>query len=334
MSKQSPGTSSGADVIRHAFELAHRAGQKAALMPYLTLGFPTPSASLAAIEAAAQAGADLFELGVPFSDPLADGPTIQHAAQVALEQGITVGKTIEMVRELRERGVHQPFVLMGYYNPFLQFGLERLMRTAAEAGVNGFIVPDLPYEEADEFEQLCSRHNLALVYLLAPTSSDERIREVASRSTAFIYLVSLTGVTGARTSLPANLSTFVERVRSLCSQSLPIAVGFGISTPEQAAQVGSLADGVIIGSAFIHAVSSETSTDRNGEKQPQSAAFRFITNLRHGLQAPINDASAAEAGLYAPHHLTPASQTRRMMDTLEENATDSSNAQEKGFLGC
>ena len=317
--------------VKEAFTLAKRAGQKAALMPYLTLGYPTPEASLTAIEEAARAGAELFELGIPFSDPLADGPTIQHAAQVALEQGVTVSSSLDMVAELRRRGIHQPFLLMGYYNPFLQFGLERLVDAAAQAGANGFIVPDLPYEEADEFETLCNQHGLALVYLLAPTSSPDRIRAVAARSQAFLYLVSLTGVTGARTSLPANLAGFVQSVRGLCAPDLPIAVGFGISTPDQAAEVGDLADGVIIGSAFVNALSLPPTDGR------PSPAFQFIRSMREGLRSTAASGDAvftAEANVYAPHHHTPPSQTRRMTDALENTDGEPEDAPAQGFLGC
>lgn len=331
-------SSSGNTVIRDAFSSAKRAGQSAALMPYLTLGYPNPEASMAAIEAAARAGANLFELGVPFSDPLADGPTIQRAAQVALEQGVTVAKCLEMVAELRQRGIHQPFLLMGYFNPFLQYGLERLVTEAAQAGTNGFIVPDLPHEEAGPFESLCAQHNLALVYLLAPTSSPERIAEVIARSQAFLYLVSLTGVTGARTSLPADLASFVARVRKLCSSEIPLAVGFGISTPEQAAEVGKIADGVIIGSAFVNAVSGKDNHPAQKGSRKQSAAFEFINSLVRGLHTfeASGEVMAAEASAYAPQHFSPPSQTRRMTDSLENSAIDPDpdTTQGQGFLGC
>jgi tryptophan synthase alpha chain len=277
----------------------------------------------------------LFELGIPFSDPLADGPTIQRAAQVALDQGITVARSLEMVAELRRRGIRQPFLLMGYANPFLQFGLDRLVAEAAQAGANGFIVPDLPYEEASEFEKLCAQHDMALIYLLAPTSSSDRILAVAARSQAFLYLVSLTGVTGARTSLPANLADFVSRVRKLCPADLPVAVGFGISTSEQAADVGRLADGVIIGSAFVNAVSEFIPT-AGPTPEAASPAYQFIHNLRVGLRnsAANREAAAAEAAAYAPHHINPPSQTIRMTDALEDAAGDSQEDQGPGFLGC
>jgi tryptophan synthase alpha chain len=223
---------------------------RAAFMPYFTLGYPTLETSLDIIEGLA-ASADLIELGVPFSDPLADGPTIQHSSQIALENGVTLKSCLESVRALRGRGVDIPLLLMGYVNPILAYGVTRFAADAAEAGASGFIVPDLPPEEADELSEACADHNLALVYLLAPTSTDERVAYVASRSSGFVYLVSLTGVTGARDSLPPDLEAFVERVRAATGK--PLAVGFGIGTPEQAELVGGHADGVIVGSALVAA---------------------------------------------------------------------------------
>lgn len=261
--------------IRHIQTAFDRTGEqgRAALMPYYTIGFPDLPQSLEILEEIARAGADLIELGVPFSDPLADGPTIQHATQVALERGTTLGACLEVVSALRQRGVEQPLILMGYYNPILAYGIERFTRDAAAAGVDGLIVPDLPAEEAGELETACQAHELALIYLLAPTSTAKRIEVIAARSTAFIYLMSLTGVTGARQSLPPDLAAFIQRVRG--QTDLPLAVGFGISTPQQARQVAGLAEGVIVGSAVIRAV--EEAMD------PCQAAGRFIQELSRGL---------------------------------------------------
>jgi tryptophan synthase alpha chain len=220
-----------------------------AFMPYAVLGYPTPELSLQVVQALVAAGADLLELGVPFSDPLADGPTIQAATQRALEQGVTVADCIAMVAELRTRGMETPALLMGYVNPILAYGIQRFVADSAAAGVDGFIVPDLPPEEAGDLEAACRRHGLALVYLLAPTSPSARIELVAEKSQGFIYLVSLTGVTGARNALPPGLADFVARVRSVTHK--PLAVGFGIGSGEQAQAVAQLADGVIVGSALV-----------------------------------------------------------------------------------
>jgi tryptophan synthase alpha chain len=262
----------GLEHIASAFKAA-KTEDRAALMPYFTLGYPTPEMSLDIVEAIAGAGADLIELGVPFSDPLADGPTIQHSTQVALEQGVNAAQCIEMVADLRARGVVQPLMLMGYINPILAFGVEHFVAEAAKAGADGFIVPDLPPEEAAGIEAACQSHGRALVYLLAPTSPPERIELLANRSTGFLYLVSLTGVTGARDTLPPHLADFVQRVRTVART--PLAVGFGISTPEQARAVGQIADGVIVGSALIKATGQG--------KDPAQAAAEFVRRLRQGL---------------------------------------------------
>lgn len=246
----------------------------AALMPYFPLGFPDAETSLQVIEAMSAAGADAFEIGLSFSDPLADGPVIQHATQIALEQGITVAKALAMIAELRARGVKQPFLLMGYFNPMLAYGLECFVNDAAAAGVDGFIVPDLPPEEADELDRLCADRGLGLIYFLAPTSTNERLKLVAAKARGFIYLVSLTGVTGARSKLADNLGAFVARVRH--ATSTPIAIGFGVSTPEQAAEISRLADGVIVGSRLVQIV------DRAEDKA--QAAAQFVRELKSAMK--------------------------------------------------
>lgn len=267
------GAATGQEQIAAAFARARRNG-RAALMPYYTLGYPNRAASLAVISAVA-AASDLLELGVPFSDPLADGPTIQHSTQVALEEGTTLADCLAMVRELRREGVHTPILLFGYYNPFLAYGLEALARDARDAGVQGFIVPDLPPEEAGDLEAAAANAGLAYIHFLAPTSSERRIEAVTTRARGFIYLVSVTGVTGARQSLGDHLGEFVQRVRR--RTSAPLAVGFGISTPEQAAAIGRMADGVIVGSALINAV------DRADSGKPQ-AATDFVRSLRESME--------------------------------------------------
>ena len=234
----------GKDRIAQAF-----AAKKSAFMPYVALGYPTMEDSLEAIRALVEAGADLFELGVPFSDPLADGPTVQAATQKALENGVTVPLCLEAVKTLRAEGITTPFLLMGYLNPFMAYGLDKLGQDAAQAGIDGFIVPDLPPEEAAEFDAMCTAQDQALIYFLAPTSTPARIDLVTQKATGFIYLVSLTGVTGARSKISASLPDFVGRVRAKASQ--PLAVGFGISTGEQAREIGEYADGIIIGSAVV-----------------------------------------------------------------------------------
>ena len=241
-------TQTGLDALAALFA---RAGGRAAFLPYYPIGFPTVEASLDAIQAMAGVGVDGFEIGMPFSDPLADGPTIQAATQVALRNGVTVRRCLEAVRELRARGVGQPMLLMGYLNPVLAYGPDAFAGDARAAGADGLIVPDLPPEEADLLAGACAREGLALIFFLAPTSSDARIRQVAERARGFLYVVSVTGVTGAREALPPGLGDFLARVRA--QTACPRVVGFGISGPEQARAINGLAEGFIVGSALVRA---------------------------------------------------------------------------------
>ncbi len=265
-------TQSGTERITAAFEQALRR-QTAALMPYFTLGYPDAESSMAIIEAIAPYS-DLLELGVPFSDPLADGPTVQHSTQVSLENGTTTASCLEMVRELRRRGVQTPIMLMGYVNPILAYGEADYVRDAAKAGADGFIVPDLPPEEAQILDALLSEAGLSLIHFLAPTSNQSRIDRVAAQASGFIYLVSVTGVTGARSQVRTDLAGFVNSVRG--QTAVPLAVGFGISTPAQAAEVGQIADGVIVGSALINAV--------NAAENKVEAAVQFVKSLQDALR--------------------------------------------------
>jgi len=261
----------GVQRIAAVFE-GTRAENRAALMPYLPLGYPTPETSLAMVEVVVAGGADMLELGVPFSDPLADGPTIQGATHVALQQGMTVARCLEMAQELRQRGTTLPFIFMGYYNPILAYGEESFCRACREIGVDGLIVPDLPPGEGEMLERACRQHGLALIYLLAPTSTPDRVRLVTERSQGFVYLVSVAGITGARGSLPPDLAAFVDRVRAVTDK--PLAVGFGISTPEQAGQVAALADGVIVGSALVRLT---------GETDGREKVKAFVAGLRQAV---------------------------------------------------
>ena len=244
---------SGVERIEQVFRNLKRSGS-AAFMPYHAMGYPTRPQSLEVIAALEQAGADLVEIGIPHSDPLADGPTIQTATYAALVGGTTVADCLQMVRELRAQGVDKPFCAMSYYNPILAFGEERFVAAAAVAGVDGLIVPDLPPGESELLEPACREAGLATIYMLAPTSTEERIKAVARHATGFVYLVSVTGITGARDELPPGLLEFVERVRR--HTDLPLAVGFGISTGPQAASVAQFAEGVIVGSALVKAAGS------------------------------------------------------------------------------
>lgn len=231
---------------------AAKAQNRAAFLPYFPVGYPTYTESLDAIAAMAAEGVDGFEIGIPFSDPLADGPVIQAATQIALENGMTVRRCLDAVRELRARGVSQPMLLMGYMNPLLAYGLEAFVRDARAAGADGLIVPDLPPDEGAEVDQACAKESMAHVYMLAPTSNAERIKLVGERYSGFIYVVSLTGITGARDQLPPYLTEFIARLRAQLPGA-PLVMGFGISKPEQARRMSDLVDGFIVGSALVRA---------------------------------------------------------------------------------
>ncbi len=234
--------------IGPTFDRLKREG-RTGFVAFVTVGFPSVEATLEAVPALVEGGADVIELGVPFSDPIGEGPTIQRASFAALQNGVTPSVCFDVLRQLRDGGLEVPVILMGYYNPILAYGIEDFCRDAAEAGADGFIVVDLPPEESGPLHKACTANGLSIIYLLAPTSTDERIRQVAQLASGFIYCLSLTGVTGAREDLPEGLPAFVERVRK--SSGLPIAVGFGISQPKHFQAVGRFADAAVIGSAIV-----------------------------------------------------------------------------------
>lgn len=245
-------------------------------MPYYPLGYPDVDTSVDVIEALARNGADLIEVGLSFSDPLADGPVIQHATQIALENGITVRKSLDAVKELRRRGVEIPLILMGYYNPMLAYGLDKFVQDSVEAGADGFIVPDLPVEESEVFVETLSARSpqIPLIPMLAPTSSPERMERIARKAQGFIYLVSVTGITGERKSLAEGLGDLIAQVRE--HTSAPVCVGFGIGTPEQAREVGQMADGVIVGTACVRTI--------GGSETPLETARQFAESFKRALR--------------------------------------------------
>jgi tryptophan synthase alpha chain len=251
---------------------------RVALMPYLTVGFPERASTLDLVPALEAAGASLFELGMPFSDPLADGATIQRATQRALENGVNLAGCIETVATLRARGVAAPMLLMGYYNPLLRYGVARACADLAAAGGDGWIIPDMPPEEAHELQAAAAAHGLDLIMMVAPTTPDARIAQIAARASGFIYVVSLTGVTGARASMAANLSSILDRVRRV--SDLPLVVGFGISSAAHVADVARFADGAIVGSALIARLEALPAADL------VSGAVDFVADLLGGTVAP------------------------------------------------
>jgi tryptophan synthase alpha chain len=254
--------------IRARFrELSNRG--EMGIIAYITAGDPSLGASEKIVLAAAEAGADVVELGVPFSDPVADGPTIQRASERALRAGTTLAGVLELVAKVRRQsGV--PLVLFTYYNPLLQMGAEKFATAASKAGADGILVTDLTPEESAEYRTVMSAHNLDTVYLVAPTSTDARIEQIAKLSGGFLYLISRTGVTGAREALPDQLPALVRRVRKFTM--LPVAVGFGISLPTHVTVLGGIADAAVVGSALVAEIEKA--------KTPDAAAAAVAEKIR------------------------------------------------------
>jgi tryptophan synthase alpha chain len=242
-----------------------------ALIPYVTVGYPSIEDTLKVVPLLASSGCDIIELGIPFSDPLADGVTIQKASFCALQNWVTPELCLQVAKRLSQK-VDIPLVFMSYFNPVFNSGMEEFCSACASSGIDGLIIPDLPPDEGSELEAITQGQGLDLIYLLAPTSTEERIRLVAHKPGGFIYIVSVTGVTGVRETLPENLESFVARVRNITSK--PLCIGFGISTPEQARQLTRIADGVIVGSRVIQLMEAENGLQSVGS---------FIKELRQAL---------------------------------------------------
>lgn len=253
--------------IEQTFKELRKADRKA-LIPYIMAGDPNLNATKKYIHDLESSGADIIELGVPFSDPLADGPTIQRAAERSLQNGTTLRKILKLVKEIRKTS-EIPLILMTYYNPIFKLGIESFITKAVKAGVDGVIIPDLIPDEANEFMKLSRQHNLDTIFLLAPTSTDERIRKVTKASTGFIYYVSITGITGAKLSMGSLMKNTLKTINATTRK--PVAVGFGVSSAKEAASVARLADGVIIGSAIVKLIANGKSI-RN-----------FVRNIRKAI---------------------------------------------------
>jgi tryptophan synthase alpha chain len=252
-----------------------RREKRLTLLPYLMAGYPSVDATVELLAAMSEAGGDGFELGMPFSDPIADGPTVQRANQRALENGVTPTKTLDLLREARKH-VAKPVSLMGYYNPMVRYGVERWCRDAAQAGAQALIVPDVPPEEAEELDAATRAAGLDLVAMVAPTSSPDRVRLASRAARGFIYCVALVGVTGARRDLSSELEALLGSVRSVTTT--PVVVGFGISTPQHLTWLRGRSDGAIVASALI---------DRMDAAGPNAvaAAGDFVRSLRAGADA-------------------------------------------------
>jgi tryptophan synthase alpha chain len=263
-----------------------RASGELGIVAYVTAGDPSLEATLKFVLVLAEAGADVIELGVPFSDPLADGPTIQRASERALKSGTTLAGVLELVRRIRQSS-QVPLVLFSYYNPILQMGLEKFAATAESAGADGVLATDLTPEESEEYRRILEAHHLDTIFLGAPTSTDERVAKIAGCSSGFLYLISRTGVTGVKDALPDDLPALLRRARNVTE--LPIAVGFGISLPGHVSVLGGLADAAVVGSALVSEIEKAKSVDAGA-----AALAERVRSLkeaaRHGLsrrEAPM-----------------------------------------------
>lgn len=262
--------------IGRKFEELKRRGSKA-FIPFITAGDPDLEVSIELIPVLEEAGSHIVELGIPFSDPLADGPTIQRSSERALHHGYRMADYLEAVRRVRERTAI-PLMLFSYFNPILQYGLDRLAREARAAGVDGILVTDLTPEEGGEYSATMEAHSLDAIFLAAPTSGPERLRKIAAMSRGFIYLVSRTGVTGAREELSVSIRPTLERVRR--ETGLPVAVGFGISRPEQVREVWRIADGAVVGSAIVRQI--EMHQNQSGLPARIGEFCRWLTEDANG----------------------------------------------------
>ncbi|MCC0049488.1 MAG: tryptophan synthase subunit alpha [Tepidamorphaceae bacterium] len=260
---------------------------RSALVTFVTAGDPDYATSLEIVKGLPAAGADIIELGMPFSDPMADGVAIQMAGQRALKAGQTLKKTLELVTEFRERDDETPIVLMGYYNPIYSYGNERFLEDAVKAGIDGLIVVDLPPEADDELCLPAMKHGISFIRLATPTTDAKRLPRVVENTSGFVYYVSVTGITGTQAPDPEKVAKMVTHVKT--ATALPVCVGFGVRTPEQAAAIARAADGVVVGSALVEAV--RTSLDANGKAGPETVAG--VHKLVAGLAAGIGNANVA-----------------------------------------
>jgi len=274
-----PSTSHNEDRIEAKFRELQSHGE-GALIAYLTGGDPDPKAFLANSTALIEGGADIVEVGIPFSDPIADGPVIQASSMRALSQRATPAGVLDLIGELSSQ-CPVPFVVLSYYNPILAMGLDRFLRKARESGVDGIVVPDLPFEESDEFRNIALKHNIDNIYLVAPNTSRTRLRTVLDKSKGFLYLVSLYGVTGPRDYLSPQALETVKKVKSLARGKVPVSAGFGVSQPEHvSAIIRSGADGAIVGSALVNIVSQHLESPNEAPDHLKTAVAKLKASTR------------------------------------------------------
>jgi len=283
--------------IARRFAELREAGEMG-VVAYITAGDPSLGTTLQFVQALAEAGADVIELGVPFSDPLADGPTIQRASERALKSGTTLHAVLELVRQIRNSkgaAAEVPLVLFSYYNPVFQMGLEKFAANASSAGADGVLIIDLTPEESADYRRILSAHHLDTIFLAAPTSDDDRLQKISAVSSGFLYLISRTGVTGAKDALPGDLPHLLRRARMFTQ--LPIAVGFGISLPGHVSLLGGLADAAVVGSALVSEI--ETAIAKDSSRAAIEAASAALSSRIHSLK------EAARTGLSRRSEVAP-----------------------------
>ncbi|EHD13402.1 tryptophan synthase subunit alpha [Commensalibacter intestini A911] len=257
--------------------------QRGAFIPYVESGDPDYQTALDILKAMPEAGADLIEIGMPFSDPMADGPTVQAAANRALKAGANMKKTLQMVTEFRQNNQETPIILMGYVNPIECYGYERFCADASKAGADGFIIVDMPHEEMDNIKPYTKQYHIDLIHLIAPTTPLERLQHILKEATGFIYYVSIAGVTGTKTATNEALQQAIPLVRK--ASSLPIAIGFGLSTPEQAANAVTIADGAVVASAILKTLESTLDSDNHATEHTLSKVIEHTKRLAEGTHS-------------------------------------------------
>lgn len=268
--------------IGRRFQLLREEG-RSGLVTFLTAGDPDPDTALEIFKGLPAAGADLIEIGMPFSDPMADGPAIQASSQRALKAGMTLPRTLDAVRAFREDDDDTPIIFMGYYNPIYNYGVDKFLEDAKGAGVDGFIVVDLPPEEEGEFCLPTTAAGMNFIYLIAPTTTDQRLPRVLKNASGFVYFVSITGITGTHSAKTDAVAGHVARIRNVTD--LPVAVGFGINTPEQAAEIAGIADAAVVGSALVNIIAEDLDANDKPGAGTSDKVLGLVSNLAKGVRS-------------------------------------------------
>lgn len=267
--------------LNHVFDQL-KANHKAGLIPFITAGDPDLSSTLVILNSLVKAGADIIEVGIPFSDPVADGPSIQEASLRSLEKNTSLKKILHTLNEFRQSNATTPLILMGYYNSFYQFGLDHFAKTAQQIGIDGLIIVDLPPEEEEPFKSILSDHDISLIRLITPTSNSERLKLLTKNNSGFLYYVSVTGITGTKTAEKSDIDEAIAKIRTF--SDLPIAIGFGIKTAEQAKNMAEKAEAVVVGSALVDHIHKEYQNRDLSDQELEKVVIDFFSDFLPSLQ--------------------------------------------------